>query len=73
MAPAEQGLVGIMSDGSVGGLPITGNDRPSRAFKKDRTCREEGCGTRLSMYNQGKYCFLHEPMAVPRTRGKKIA
>jgi len=25
------------------------------------------------MYNQGKYCYLHEPMAVPRTRGKKIA
>ena len=73
MAPAECGLVGIMSDGSVGAFPITGNDRPSRAFKKDRTCREEGCGTRLSMYNQGKYCFLHEPMAVPRTRGKKIA
>ncbi|GAC1320004.1 MAG: hypothetical protein NVSMB12_19520 [Acidimicrobiales bacterium] len=73
MAPAERGLVGIMSDGSVGAFPITGNDRPSRAFKKDRTCREEGCGTRLSMYNQGKYCFLHEPMAVPRTRGKKIA
>jgi len=25
------------------------------------------------MYNNGKYCYLHEPMAVPRTRGKKIA
>jgi hypothetical protein len=25
------------------------------------------------MYNNGKYCFQHEPMAVPRTRGKKIA
>jgi len=25
------------------------------------------------MYNSGKYCYRHEPMAVPRTRGKKIA
>ncbi len=62
-----------MNDGSVGGFPITGNDRPSRSFSKNRTCREPGCGTRLSIYNQGKYCYLHEPMAVPRTRGKKIA
>jgi hypothetical protein len=53
--------------------PITGSDRPSRAFKKNRTCAEEGCGTKLSMYNNGKYCYQHEPMAVPRTRGKKIA
>ena len=57
----------------MGALPITGNDRPSRAFKKDRTCQEPGCGTRLSIYNQGRFCYLHEPMAVPRTRGKKIA
>lgn len=62
-----------MSDGSVGGSRISGADRPSRAFSKGRTCHEPGCGTRLSMYNQGKYCYLHEPMAVPRTRGKKIA
>ena len=53
--------------------PITGSDRPSRAFTKNRICNEEGCGTKLSMYNQGKYCYQHEPMAVPRTRGKKIA
>jgi hypothetical protein len=62
-----------MSEGSVGALPISGNDRPSRAFKKDRTCLQPGCGTKLSIYNQGKFCYLHEPMAVPRTRGKKIA
>ena len=62
-----------MSDGSSGGLPIIGGDRPARAFKKGRTCNEAGCGTQLSIYNDGKYCFLHEPMSVPRTRGKKIA
>jgi hypothetical protein len=62
-----------MSDRSVGATPINGNDRPSRAFKKGRTCREAGCETQLSIYNNGRFCYLHEPMAVPRTRGKKIA
>ena len=28
-------------------------------------CRHAGCNTKLSMYNNGKYCFQHEPMAVP--------
>ena len=45
---------------------LSGGERPSKAFGEDRT-------TKLSMYNNGKYCFQHEPMAVPRTRGKKIA
>jgi hypothetical protein len=52
---------------------MTGSERPSKAFSKNRTCREPGCTTRLSMYNNGKYCYQHEPMSVPRTRGKKIA
>ena len=62
-----------MSEGSVGAVPIVGSDRPSRAFEKNRMCRQPGCGTMLSIYNQGRYCYLHEPMAVPRTRGRKIA
>jgi hypothetical protein len=62
-----------MSDRAIGGTPITGPDRPSRAFTKGRLCHEPTCGTRLSIYNNGHYCYLHEPMAVPRTRGKKIA
>ncbi len=58
---------------SLGGNTLSGSERPSRAYAKDRVCREPGCQTRLSIYNNGKYCFQHEPMAVPRTRGKKIA
>ena len=59
----------------VAGTSINGADRPSKAFGngKERLCREPECETLLSMYNNGKYCYLHEPMAVPRTRGKKIA
>jgi hypothetical protein len=52
---------------------MSGGERPSKSFGRDRTCRQAGCSTKLSMYNNGKYCFQHEPMAVPRTRGKKIA
>lgn len=62
-----------MSDRSVSGHPIAGSERPSKAFGRNRTCKEPGCETKLSMYNNGKYCYSHEPMAVPRTRGKKIA
>lgn len=62
-----------MSDYAIGAKPLSGTDRPSRRATKDRTCREPGCAAHLSMYNFGKYCSAHEPMTVPRTRGKKIA
>jgi hypothetical protein len=62
-----------MSERSVQGTPFGGGDRPSRSFGSDRVCKEPGCGTVLSKYNNGKFCYTHEPMAVPRTRGKKIA
>ena len=57
----------------VGGRPISGHDRPSRSFKAGRVCQEPSCDTKLSIYNKGKYCYLHEPHAAPRTRGRKIA
>lgn len=66
-------LVGEMSERSLGGHMLSGGERPSKQFGRDRTCRHPGCNTKLSMYNNGKFCFQHEPMAVPRTRGKKIA
>jgi hypothetical protein len=62
-----------MSERAVKGTPIAGNERPSRSFGTGRVCDESGCATRLSMYNKGKFCYQHEPMAVPRTRGRKIA
>lgn len=62
-----------MSDASVGAHSLNGNDRPSKRFKAGRVCRESGCGTRLSIYNNGAFCYQHEPMTVPRVRGKRIA
>jgi hypothetical protein len=57
----------------VGASPLSRSGRPSKAYRVGRVCREAGCGTRLSIYNKGSYCYQHEPMATPRTRGRKIA
>lgn len=62
-----------MSEQSVGAFPLTGSNRPSKSFVAGRVCRQPGCGTVLSIYNDGKFCYQHEPMFVPRMRGKKIA
>jgi len=62
-----------MSDAIAGQAFGTGAERPSKSFGKGRTCKEDGCETRLSRYNPGSFCSLHEPMTVPRTRGRKIA
>ena len=43
---------------------LTGSDlihgNPARTFGKGRTCKVEGCGTRLSLYNPNARCSLHE-------------
>jgi hypothetical protein len=62
-----------MSERSVSGTPFSGAGRPSRSFAKGRVCKEQGCDTILSMYNQDKFCAQHAPLTVPRTRGRKIA
>jgi hypothetical protein len=62
-----------MAEASVGAKPISGSDRPSKSYKPGRICRHPECGTRLSIYNDGAFCYHHEPMFVARVRGKKIA
>ena len=67
--------LGKRSVGDVHERPISRGTRPRRkraaitGFGKNRVCREPNCATRLSIYNNGKYCYQHEPMAVPRTAG----
>lgn len=61
------------SDRAVGATSLFRSDRPSRAFARGRICADESCSTRLSIYNEGSYCYQHQPTAVPRMRGKKIA
>ena len=58
---------------AIGATTVVRGDKPSKAYAKDRVCNEPGCDTKLSIYNRGKYCYLHQPITVPRTRGRKIA
>ena len=53
-----------MSERAVGGRPISGNDRPSRSFKAGRVCRERGCETVLSIYNNGSFCSQHATVTI---------
>lgn len=39
---------------------------------EQRTCEEPGCETVLSRYNEFEFCSLHQPMVVPRMRGKVL-
>lgn len=60
-------------EGSIGGSAFTGTGRPSRTFPRGRVCDHDECQTRLSIYNEGRYCSQHQPQVTPRMRGKKIA
>ena len=59
--------------GVITAIRTVGLPARSRSYPDGRECSHPGCNTRLSIYNNGKFCYQHEPMAVPRTRGKKIA
>ncbi len=58
---------------SVGAHGINGSSSPSKAYKAGRVCRHPECDTVLSIYNSGTFCYQHEPMSIPRMRGRKIA
>jgi hypothetical protein len=62
-----------MEDRAIVGMRITSVERGVRRSKKGRVCREDGCETALSVYNDTSWCSLHAPMIVPRTRGKKLS
>ncbi len=54
------------------GSRITSTEGSTRRYRSGRVCGEDGCETKLSVYNDGAFCSLHAPMVVPRTRGKKL-
>lgn len=58
---------------SVGGQGLSGPDRPPPTFPARRECAHEACGTRLSIYNDTRFCSLHAVRVVPRMRGRKAA
>ena len=44
-----------------GGMWVYPLLRPTPTHPPDRVCAEEGCDTRLSIYNAWKRCWQHEP------------
>jgi hypothetical protein len=55
---------------ALGGRRITSEQRSGQLADAGRICGEAGCDTRLSVYNDLDFCSLHQPMIVPRMRGR---
>ena len=53
------------------GAPVRPLPRPNRMWGAGRVCAEEGCTTRLSIYNRSKFCWQHEPVRTYVARGKR--
>ncbi len=45
----------------IGGETLKTPRRRPRVFASGRMCAEPECGTRLSVYNQERFCSLHTP------------
>jgi hypothetical protein len=45
--------------------------RPNRTYGEGRVCAEEGCDTRISVYNRSEYCWAHAPVRYPIVRGQR--
>jgi hypothetical protein len=62
-----------VEDQAVRGSALDSHARAPRSFARGRVCNERGCGTLLSIYHDGEFCYRHEAPVAPRLRGKKIA
>ena len=56
---------------SLRGAPVRPLPRANRTWGTGRVCAEEGCTTKLSIYNKSKYCYAHQPIGATRTRGQR--
>jgi hypothetical protein len=45
----------------IGGETLNIPRRRPRVFASGRTCAEPDCATRLSVYNQERFCSVHTP------------
>jgi hypothetical protein len=45
--------------------------RPNRTFAAGRVCDQQGCETRLSIYNKSSFCWQHAPVRFPLVRGER--
>ena len=64
-------LVTKLRSGTLSALPppVARPVKP-RQFQEARVCSTNGCDKVLSKYNKGPQCYAHQPMRVPRIRGR---
>ncbi|HVM12130.1 MAG TPA: hypothetical protein VM638_06620 [Actinomycetota bacterium] len=43
----------------------------SRTYGGGRVCAEQGCETRISIYNKATHCWAHAPLRYPVSRGER--
>lgn len=46
---------------------------PNRETSGERVCAEPGCETKLSKYNESRFCWQHEDVTFPNYRGKRLS
>ena len=54
-----------LDDEAIGGPIIDAEHHRVKAYPRDRVCEYEGCPTRLSVYNHGPLCGVHDDRGVP--------
>lgn len=58
------------NSGHITAKKLTGSPRKSKNFGEGRICSNENCKQVMSKYNHNKYCYVHAPAKIPRTRGQ---
>jgi hypothetical protein len=58
------------SDNSIGSAIIGQRSAPS-VQQRGRVCAEPGCRTRLSIYNQNRFCSLHTECPTCKQRNHR--
>ncbi|MHB8294136.1 MAG: hypothetical protein ACYDH5_05815 [Acidimicrobiales bacterium] len=53
-------------------IKVGGEEHGPKRQRSGRVCASAECTTLLSVYNDGAFCYRHQPMSTPRTRGRKI-
>lgn len=56
---------------SLKGAPVRSLPPRNRVWGGGRVCAQEGCITKLSIYNRSSYCWTHEPLHYYIARGRK--
>ena len=60
MRASADGVAGSGADSALSGALVGGPSRRAATFGTGRVCEEEGCSTRLSMYNSRTRCAAHD-------------